>query len=91
LESVRSPPRLPAKLLNVISLMLLLTFRGQEGIAQRIGPLEAPALVEEMDERGLDSQEFLTQLRASQLPMLTKLAQEIQDAQAQPVNAAGRS
>jgi hypothetical protein len=71
--------------------MLLLTFRGQESIAQRIGPLEAPALVEEMDERGLDSQEFLTQLRASQLPMLTKLAQEIQDAQAQPVNAAGRS
>ena len=41
----------------------LVTFKGQEGRAQKIGPPEAPALVEETDERGLDPKEFMAHLR----------------------------
>jgi hypothetical protein len=57
----------------------LLAFKGEEGLAQQIGPLEAQAMMEEMDERGLDPEEFMAQLRSSELPMLTKLAQEIEE------------
>lgn len=58
----------------------LVTFKGEGSRAERIGPLEARALVEEMDERGLDVGEFTGQLRASEQPMLKKLAQEIEEA-----------
>jgi hypothetical protein len=58
----------------------LLAFKGEEGGVERIGPLEAPALEQAMDERGLDPEEFVALLRASQLPMLTKLAREIEEA-----------
>jgi TPR repeat protein len=59
----------------------VVTFKGDEGNAEKVGPLEAKALVEEMDDRGLDTEEFRAHLRASKVPMLTKLAQEIVEPQ----------
>jgi hypothetical protein len=47
-----------------------------------MGPLEATSLVEEMEDRGLDVGEFVAQLRASESPMLRKLAEEIQECSA---------
>lgn len=48
--------------------------KGEEGRVERLGPLEAPALVEEIEDRGLDVGEFVTQLRSNEVTMMTKLA-----------------
>jgi hypothetical protein len=58
----------------------ILYLRGEEGFAGRDGPMYADALVDALEARGLDTQEFCSQLLGSHQPTLRRLAQEIQSA-----------
>ena len=55
---------------------------GEEGGTVRDGPMYPEILPETLDERGLDVQEFLAQLRARDVPVLNVLAREIEQAEA---------
>src|ERR1035441_2123280 len=56
----------------------ILYLKGEEGFAGREGPAYADDLMETLEERGLDTREFLSQLLRSHEPTLRSLAQEIE-------------
>jgi hypothetical protein len=58
----------------------MLHVTGEEGGNLREGPLYPEALLEVMEEQGLDPGEFLAQLRARDVPVLNVLAREIEQA-----------
>jgi hypothetical protein len=58
----------------------ILYVKGEVGFSGRDGPMYADAMMETLEQRGLDVQEFLSQLLGSGQPTLRSLAQEIERA-----------
>jgi Sel1 repeat len=60
----------------------MLHVTGEEGGSLRDGPMYPEALLEALEEQGLDPREFLAQLHARDVPVLNVLAREIEQAPA---------